>query len=109
MFRGSPGDAAERKKYAAIVIDYEYLKNAEKFDEAIDRNVDLTDLDEAFRDANFELLERFYKLFESIYKYITDLKAYFEELTNGTFVAHTLEGVLLDAEGKQLCAEALCK
>jgi WASH complex subunit strumpellin len=42
-----------------------------------------------------------------VYKYISDLKSYFEELTGGTFVAHTLEGVLLDTEGKQLCAEAL--
>jgi WASH complex subunit strumpellin len=53
------------------------------------------------------MLERFYQMFESVYRYVQDLNAYIAEMIDGVFVDHTIESVLLHAEGKQLFAEAV--
>jgi WASH complex subunit strumpellin len=76
VFKGSPMDPAERAKYAPILFDFRYLKAAEAFDEKIDADTDLIDLDEEFRENHMPLLDRFYKLFESIHRYIIDLITY---------------------------------
>ena len=54
-----------------------------------------------------EILTRFYLVFESVYKYVIDLQRFLEELEEGVFVQQTLESVLMNADGKQLMAEAL--
>ena len=46
-------------------------------------------------------------MFESVYKYVIDLQRFLEELEEGVFVQQTLESVLMNADGKQLMAEAL--
>uniref|UniRef100_A0A7S3YNZ3 WASH complex subunit strumpellin n=1 Tax=Lotharella globosa TaxID=91324 RepID=A0A7S3YNZ3_9EUKA len=96
-----------KSKYAPIILDFKYLKNPDEFEDRIEKDEDTAELDEEFRENHLPLLERFYSLFESIHKYISDWLAYLEELKEGTFVQHTTEGVLLDVEGKQLMAEAL--
>lgn len=106
VFQGSPNDPMEREKYEKILFDFKYLKNSDTFDEVIDADVDVVDLDEEFRENNMELLERFYMLFDSIYRYYHDFANYLEEMTEGVFVQHTIEGVLLDPEGRQLMLEA---
>lgn len=68
---------------------------------------DAADLDEEFRENHLALLERFYKLFDSVYRYVSNFNTYLEDLSEGVFVQHTTESVLLDVEGKQLMAEAL--
>eukprot|EP00457_Paulinella_chromatophora_P000683 gb/GEZN01000683.1/.p1 GENE.gb/GEZN01000683.1/~~gb/GEZN01000683.1/.p1 ORF type:complete len:1160 (+),score=147.68 gb/GEZN01000683.1/:150-3629(+) len=107
VFLGSPTDPTERAKYAPILFDFVYLKQPEYYDNKLEEDLDTGDLDEDFRENNFELLERFYQLFESVYRYIQDWNTYLEELIDGVFVQHTVEGVLLDVEGKQLMCEAL--
>ncbi|KJE94402.1 strumpellin, variant [Capsaspora owczarzaki ATCC 30864] len=54
-----------------------------------------------------ELLTRFYLAFESIYKYVIDLKRYLEDLDEGIFIQQTQDTVIFNADGKQLMAEAL--
>jgi len=107
VFKGSPNDPAEAKKYAPVLFDFRYLKSPEAFDEKIDADTELLDLDEEFRENHLALLERFYKLFESIYRYAADFLTYLQELVEGVFIQHTVEGVLLDVEGRQLMCEAL--
>ena len=53
------------------------------------------------------LLERFYKLFESVYIYLHDYQGYLEELSEGVFVQHTVESAMEDVEGGQLLCESL--
>ena len=76
------------------------------------------DLDEEFRENHFEILKRFYSLFESIYKYIKgnssfssitllDFLQFLDDLEAGVFIQHTLEGILRNHDGKQLAAEAI--
>ncbi len=56
---------------------------------------ELVDLDQEFWENHSSLLGRFYKLFESVHRYLTDFNTYIEELTDGVFVQHTLEGTLV--------------
>ena len=46
------------------------------------------DLDEEFRENHMSLLERFYKLFDSIYRYVHDLKTYWEEMMEGQAITY---------------------
>ena len=91
---------------------------------------ELTEADEQFRQDHLEILERFYSLFDSIYRYIQvphiqtmawcafvvdsvstcsaqDFLAFISDLKEGIFIQHTIESVLFDTEGKQLMAEAV--
>lgn len=36
-------------------------------------DIGLSDLDEEFRESNLEIVERFYRMFESVFKYVVDL------------------------------------
>ena len=49
-----------------------------------------------------EILTRFYKVFESIHRYVTDLNKYLEDLEEGVYIQQTLENVLFNEDGKQL-------
>jgi WASH complex subunit strumpellin len=93
-------------KYQQLLYDFRYLKSPELYDEKIDSNVELADLDEEFRDVHMAILERFWKLFESIYRYITDFNSFVDDVNEGIFVSHTVESILEDTDGKQLMAEA---
>jgi WASH complex subunit strumpellin len=106
-FLGSPDDETERRRYATILFDFRYLKNSDQFDDAIDGDAESAERDEEFRENHMVLLERFYQLFESIYRYITDFNTYLEDMAEGVFVQQTIEAVLLDPEGRQLMCECL--
>jgi WASH complex subunit strumpellin len=67
---------------------------------------DLVDLDEEFRESNLVLVERFYNMFESVVKYIRDVARYLEDLDEGVYIQHRVEDVVMNADGKQLLAEA---
>lgn len=54
-----------------------------------------------------EILDRFYKLFESIWKYQHDFSKYIDDIKNGYYIQHSIDSILDDSDGKQLIAEAL--
>jgi len=93
-------------RHEKILLDFRYLKEPEKYDAQIDNDLETVDLDEEFRENHLPLLERFYQLFESIYKYVADWRTYLQELSEGVFVQHTVETALEDVEGGQLLCEA---
>jgi len=97
----------EAAKYASILYDFKYLKAAEAYDEQIDSNPDTIDIDEEFKENHIAILERFYTLFDSIYRYIENFCSYIHDMHNGAFLQHTVEGVIMDTDGKQLMCEAL--
>ena len=99
--------ASAPSKYSPILHDFRYLKSPELYDSKIDHDPELTELDEEFRESHYALLERFYRLFESVSRYFADYLVYLEELHEGVFVQHTIENVLEDREGGQLLCEAL--
>jgi len=57
----------------------------------VNHQKEYVELDEEFRETHFALLERFFKMFESIYKYIMDFKTYLDEMNEGFFVTYTIE------------------
>jgi len=93
--------------YGEVIFDFQYLKKAEFYEHRIENNSQLMDLDQEFKDNHIEILKRFYHLFESIYKYVKDYTQYLDDLEEGVYIQHTLEGILLNNDGKQLLAEAL--
>lgn len=59
-------------------------------------------LDEELRNSYSQILFRFYRAFEGIHKYITELNAYVDELEDGIYIQQTVESIMLNEEGKQL-------
>lgn len=95
------------EKYRFILPDFSYFEGQEYYESKIDASSELQDRDEEFRENHLEILTRFYKAFESIHKYITDLNRFLEDLEEGVYIQQTLENVLLNEDGKQLLSEAL--
>ena len=49
------------------------------------------ELDEEFKETYMDIIKRFYFLFESIYKYITDLTRYINDVESASYIQITLE------------------
>ena len=97
----------EAQVYAPIISDFHCLKDLDAYENNISDNPEYQELDETFREANIKILERFYLLFESIYRYHSDYLLFLRELTQGTFIHYNAENLLEHPEGKKLMVEAL--
>jgi len=101
------------RKYGAILIDYNYINEQEKgkgpdyYERIIEQDQGLLALNQEIKDTYIKKLRRFYNLFEFIWKYGNELKQYIMDIENGHYIQQTLEGILLDENGKQLLCEAL--
>nr|XP_039258715.1 WASH complex subunit 5-like [Styela clava] len=98
---------ADQLKYGEIISDFSYFRAAEFYENRIEKNTQLQDLDDEFRENHISILTRFYLTFESIHKYVMDLNRFLEELNEGIYIQQTLESVLINEDGKQLSCEAL--
>ncbi|CAL8094255.1 unnamed protein product [Orchesella dallaii] len=98
---------ADVLKYGDIIIDLGYLVSSDAFEAKIEKDPALLELDNEVRENYLELLTNFYLLFESVYKYVTELNKFVEEVQEGTYIQMSLESMLFDKEGKQLLTEAL--
>eukprot|EP00605_Chrysophyceae_sp_TOSAG23-4_P000393 GSChrysophyteH1.ASY1.ANO1.449.1 assembled CDS len=78
----------DQQKYLQVMFDFQYLKEPEHFEKSVNDN-------------------RFYKLFESIWKYQADFAKYIEDVRNGFYIQHSLDDILQELDGKQLLSEAL--
>ena len=81
----------DQATYGQIIFDFQWLRLRESFDERIHASPELLELDEDFREAHLDVLERFYKLFESMYNYIKDMVQFFQDLEDGYFMQHSLD------------------
>lgn len=46
---------------------------------------------EEFRETHIDILKRFYLMFESVFRYATDLVSFCEQVKDGIYVSHTIE------------------
>ena len=46
---------------------------------------------EEFRITHIDILKRFYLMFESVYRYATDLVSFTQQVKEGIYVSHTVE------------------
>ncbi|XP_062506598.1 WASH complex subunit 5-like [Corticium candelabrum] len=97
----------DREKYEAILPDFSYFRNQDFFDQKIDSTTELQERDEEFRENHIDMLTRFYRAFESIHTYITDLNRFLEDLDEGVYIQQTLDTVIFNEDGKQLMCESL--
>eukprot|EP01028_Stygiella_incarcerata_P009464 TRINITY_DN449_c0_g1_i1.p1 TRINITY_DN449_c0_g1~~TRINITY_DN449_c0_g1_i1.p1 ORF type:complete len:1158 (-),score=300.28 TRINITY_DN449_c0_g1_i1:279-3752(-) len=97
----------DEPKFVPLLFDFQYLDSPDIVERKIEQDNDLLELDEQFRETHMPILERFYKLFESIFKYITDFNKFLQDLSDGVFIQQTFNSVLIDQQGKQLIAEAV--
>ena len=97
----------EQKKYLEVLFDFQYLRQPEEFEKRINDSTDLLDLDQEFQENHQEILTRFYKLFESIWKYQLDISKFIDDVNSGYYIRYSLETILQEVEGLQLMSEAL--
>ena len=97
----------EQKKYLDILFDYSYLKEPEDFEKKINSSMELLDLDEEFKENHTEIISRFYLVFESIWKYYTELSKFIDDVNNGYYLQHSLDNILQDFSGRQLLCEMI--
>lgn len=97
----------EQKKYLAVIFDFQYLRDPEEFEKKIYENTELSDLDMEFQENHSEILDRFYKLFESILKYQQDFEKFTDDVENGFYIQYSFDTILQEIVGKQLLAEVV--
>lgn len=97
----------DQLKYLQLLFDFQYLREPEEFEKKINDSTDLLDLDQEFQENHQEILDRFYKLFESIWKYQADFGKYIDDVVNGYYIQYSLDTILQEIEGRQLLSEAL--
>lgn len=84
----------EQKKYEEILFDLSYLKNIDAIDSRIQSNIDKIELDENFKESYIEIIERFFQLFDSIYNYYKEFKAFITNVNEGYFLDYNMEQIL---------------
>ena len=97
----------EQRKYLSVLFDFQYLREPEEFEKKINDDVNLLDLDQEFQENHSEILLRFYKVFESIWKYQADVAKYIDDVMGGFYIQHSLDNIFQEVEGKQLLCEAV--
>ncbi len=88
-------DSQEATKYRDIVFDFMYLKKQDQYDQRIENNEILLDLDDEFRENHIEILQRFYELFESIIRYHTDFLQSVRNIHDGMFLQYNFENLMI--------------
>jgi len=73
----------------------------------INDSVEKTELDESFKESYFEIIRRFYDLFEQIYLFSESVNLYFTEIKEGKYIEFTVDVLLQIKEGKVKIAEIM--
>jgi WASH complex subunit strumpellin len=97
----------EQLKYNPVLFDFQYLRAAEDYEKKLNDDVDLLDLDQEFQENHEDILNRFFKLFESVHKYWVDMCKYIEDVKSGVYIQHSLSDIVQNVNGKQLMCEML--
>ena len=98
-------DSYEKKVYENVMFDCSYIDRAEDYEDEIQNNVELIELDENFRESYMDIIERFYQLYASISDYYKDFIKYIDNIRSGFFLEYTFESILQQRDGKQLMCE----
>ncbi len=89
--------------YQQVLFDFTYLKAPEVYEKKLSANVELVEADSEFQESHNILVARFYKLFSNIVKYVEDLNKYLSDLRANFYMQYTVEDVMLNIDGKQVC------
>ena len=65
---------------------FSYLSNPDMYDAKMASTPELMEIDEQLKESHGEVVDRFYKLFESIYKYVKDLTRFLDDVEEGVYM-----------------------
>lgn len=77
-----------------MLFNLEYIQDCDRFDNMINDSVELTELDESFKESYFEIIKRFYMLFEQIYLFYTQVNQYLQDIKDGKYIEFTIEALI---------------
>ena len=97
----------EQKLYGDVLLDFCYLKTPALFEHKIEGSPDLIARDSEVWEVHGAVICRVYDLFDSVFKFLKDFVKCVADLRDGVYIQQTIEGVLLDDDGKQLMCEVL--
>jgi WASH complex subunit strumpellin len=66
----------------------------------------LIDVDEQFKEAYLDIVERFYTLFESIHHYLSEINEFILRVKENYYIDYNIEAIIQEKEGKRLLIEA---
>jgi len=66
----------EAQKFKNLIFDFSYFNKIDSYEEKIRNNSSLRNLDEEFRENYYDVLTRFYSVFNNIYKYSLELNKF---------------------------------
>lgn len=98
----------EQRKYERILFNMNYLVDEEyqdSCDEKIQSNIELIEIDEQFKESYLDIIERFYSLFESIYRYYAEINEFVSRVRENYYIDFAMENVLQEKEGRRLLIE----
>lgn len=78
----------------SVLFDLEYIKDCDRIDNMINDSVELTELDESFKESYFEIIKRFYDMFEQIYLFYVSVTQYFSDITDGKYIEFSIEALI---------------
>lgn len=55
---------SEQQKFLVVLFDLEYIQDCDRYDNMINDSVELTELDERFKESYLDIIKRFYDMFE---------------------------------------------
>lgn len=92
-------------EHAAFICDFSYFRTKDSFEAKIKTSEDLSQRDDAFGATHRDLLICFFKLFRSVYNYVTEVNRLVRSIRDGQFVSQSLSTVLGSPEGLQVLCE----
>ena len=60
----------------------------------INDSVSLTELDESFKESYFDIIRRFYDMFEQIYLFYNSVNQYLNDIKDGKYIEFTIDVLL---------------
>ena len=60
----------------------------------INDSVELSELDESFKESYFDIIKRFYDLFEQIYLFYTSVNQYLNDIRDGKYIEFTIDALI---------------
>lgn len=85
---------SEQAKYLNVLFDLEYIQDPDRYDNMINDSVELTELDERFKESYIEIIKRFYDLFEQIFLFYQDVSQYLNDIQEEKYIEFTIDALI---------------
>ena len=85
---------SEQQKYLSVLFDLDYVSDPDRYDNMINDSVELSELDDSFKESYFDIIRRFYDLFEQIYLYYTNVTLYLNDIRDGKYIEFTIDALI---------------